>query len=224
MNRTAANPPKLLAIRTGPGAAVLPQDLKRIHLSFAFKNEDGHMGPRYVNLTRLDHGDQSLLSLNGLTSLCPHSKFWRNCLPRLKYYNPAVSMTVDRTLDQSAPAIMTLFYAPQPSTESATSAPTPLSSTTRTSTPSDHQPFDRTDTIDMQHKTDTQILQEFMNKTKAMEVPPTPEDEQIRMELEEQNLKSEKDRALMATVNKKKRDEEERIKQAKGELERMRED
>lgn len=38
----------LLAIRTGPGAAVLPKDVKRLHLRFATKIEDGHMGPRYA--------------------------------------------------------------------------------------------------------------------------------------------------------------------------------
>lgn len=39
---------KLLSIRLGSGAYVLPKDIKRIHLRFAPKINGGHMGPRYV--------------------------------------------------------------------------------------------------------------------------------------------------------------------------------
>ena len=38
---------KLLSIRLGSGAYVLPKDIKRIHLRFAPKINGGHMGPRY---------------------------------------------------------------------------------------------------------------------------------------------------------------------------------
>lgn len=41
---------KLLAIRLGSGALVLPKDVKRIHLRFAQKIDGGHMGPRYALL------------------------------------------------------------------------------------------------------------------------------------------------------------------------------
>ena len=39
---------KLLSIRLGSGAFVLPKDIKKIHLRFAPKINGGHMGPRYV--------------------------------------------------------------------------------------------------------------------------------------------------------------------------------
>lgn len=39
---------KLLSIRLGSGAYVLPKDIKKIHLRFAPKMNGGHMGPRYV--------------------------------------------------------------------------------------------------------------------------------------------------------------------------------
>jgi len=38
---------KLLSIRLGSGAFVLPKDIKKIHLRFAPKINGGHMGPRY---------------------------------------------------------------------------------------------------------------------------------------------------------------------------------
>ncbi|KAF2858328.1 hypothetical protein K470DRAFT_259919 [Piedraia hortae CBS 480.64] len=61
---------RLLDLRLGSGAVVLPKDVQRIHLRFAPRIEGGHMGPR---------------------------KFWRQELRRLKYHNPGVAMTVDRT-------------------------------------------------------------------------------------------------------------------------------
>lgn len=41
---------KLLSIRLGSGAFVLPKDIKKIHLRFAPKINGGHMGPRYALL------------------------------------------------------------------------------------------------------------------------------------------------------------------------------
>lgn len=39
---------KLLSIRLGSGAFVLPKDIKKIHLRFAPRMEGGHMGSRYI--------------------------------------------------------------------------------------------------------------------------------------------------------------------------------
>ncbi len=37
---------QLVRLRTGPGAAILPHDVTRIHMEFNHKYNDGHMGPR----------------------------------------------------------------------------------------------------------------------------------------------------------------------------------
>lgn len=37
---------KLLAIRLGSGALILPKEVKRIHMRFARRIEGGHLGPR----------------------------------------------------------------------------------------------------------------------------------------------------------------------------------
>ena len=39
---------RLLAIRLGSGALVLPKEVKRIHMRFAVNWNDGHLGPRYI--------------------------------------------------------------------------------------------------------------------------------------------------------------------------------
>ncbi len=43
---------KLLNIRYGPGAAILPSEVTRIHLEFAKRWNDGQYGPRYGRLTK----------------------------------------------------------------------------------------------------------------------------------------------------------------------------
>ena len=130
-------------------------------------------------------------------------------------------MTVDRTLDQTAPATLTLFYAQKPASDSPTASPAPISSTTSNSIPSDHQPFERTHSINMKHCTDAKILQDLMEVTKAIEVQPTPDDEVMLRDLEEQNTRSEKDRELMARVIRERKAEEARLRQARGEVEKL---
>ncbi|KAF2663523.1 hypothetical protein BT63DRAFT_461250 [Microthyrium microscopicum] len=73
---------ELMTIRIGPGAAVLPQYVTRIHMQFALQALGGHKGPR---------------------------KFWREMLPRLKYYNPAIRMSVSRPNPVGGPGIMTIY-------------------------------------------------------------------------------------------------------------------
>ncbi|OCL12519.1 hypothetical protein AOQ84DRAFT_284997, partial [Glonium stellatum] len=84
---------QLLAIRVGPGAAILPKEVAKLNLAFSQHIDGGHRGPR---------------------------KFWREMLPRLQYRNPGIPMTVTRQLDQSIPATLTIFYR-QPATTAASS-------------------------------------------------------------------------------------------------------
>ncbi|KAF2766038.1 hypothetical protein EJ03DRAFT_354280 [Teratosphaeria nubilosa] len=76
---------KLLAIRLGSGALLLPKDVTRLHLRFARHIEGGHMGPR---------------------------KFWRHELVRLQYHNPSIPMTVDRSASSTDPATLSIHFAP----------------------------------------------------------------------------------------------------------------
>lgn len=69
-------------IRNGPGAAILPPTVTKLHLEFAHKFDHGHAGPR---------------------------KFWKTHLPSLKYHNPTVPMIVNRTRDQRSTPILTIY-------------------------------------------------------------------------------------------------------------------
>ncbi|CAL3972497.1 hypothetical protein PZA11_004398 [Diplocarpon coronariae] len=183
----------LLAIRIGPGAAVLPSEVTRIHMDFARDIEDGHYGPR---------------------------KFWRICLPRLKYHNPAVPMTVNRTNDQAGPALMTIHFT---SAQAAATIKTEISSTTNAQTSSAPvpqsragPPTERTETINMKHRSQSEILDQLLALTKARVIRPTAEEIKMIQEIEKQKVRSEKDALLTAEVVAKRKREEAFMATARG--------
>ncbi|KAI4097470.1 MAG: hypothetical protein L6R37_006799 [Teloschistes peruensis] len=181
---------QLYNIRLGQGAAILPKDIKRIHLDFAFKISDGHFGAR---------------------------KVWRNYLPRLKYHNPAVSMTVNRSQDQAGPATLTIFYAsPHDSSTSSPSSAAPSSSSTSITSTSDHTPFERAETIGMKHRHESQILSDLLNLTKATPIVASPEEVAELQALADEKKRSEADRARNAAYTEQKRQEKALLDQARG--------
>lgn len=168
---------------------MLPRDVKRIHLDFAIKFDNGHFGAR---------------------------KFWRNYLPRLKYHNPAVSMTVNRTKDQDGPAILTVFFAPPSRLASTTSSPAPLSTATFDTAPCEHAPFDRVKTIDMKQIRDSEIMSLLMTLTKATQVMATAEDKAELEEMREDNEIRRQDALIGAKYREKVREEKALLEQARG--------
>jgi len=147
-------------------------------------------------------------------------KVWREYLPRLKYHNPAVSMTVDRSPEQSGPATLSVFFAPIANTgsNSATASPAPTSSTSGDKAPSDHTPWERVEAIDMKHKKPEEILERLMEVTRAQAVVASGEEEVEVRELEEQRLRSERDREEVMAYNEKVRQERALLEQARGAL------
>ncbi|KAI5269039.1 hypothetical protein E4T47_07358 [Aureobasidium subglaciale] len=179
----------LLAIRLGPGAAVLPKEISRVHMRFAPKIDGGHMGSK---------------------------KFWRHELVRLKYHNPAIPMTIDRTALQTDPALMTIFFADPEA--SPTSGAAPTTSTSGDKEPSNYSPSSRTETIDMTGRTPEHILTDFMKITSATQVEATQEELESLRSLEEQRVRSERDSKLSLEVREKKKREESLLAQARGDL------
>ncbi|KAI0131255.1 CI-B8 domain-containing protein [Daldinia grandis] len=170
-----------MSLRHGPGAAILPPEITRIHMDFAMKWNDGHLGPR---------------------------KFWKTCLPRLKFWNPAIPMLVNRTSDQSAPAKMSIYFRQAslgsdiPSALTTKLSELPLARQPQSSTSNAHpapepEEGERVVTIDMKNVHSDVILDEFMAKTGATLIHPTP-DEQVEMrQMEELGEKAAIDRAIM---------------------------
>ncbi|GME49166.1 50s ribosomal protein Mrp49 [Neofusicoccum parvum] len=177
---------ELLAIRVGPGAAVLPKDVKRITMRMAPKIDDGHRGPK---------------------------RFFKYILPRLKYRNPAVPITVDRKAAQTDPAVMTIIFG-----EAGTNATTSTSNAAATSAPSGASSNDRVVTIQMKHKSESEILQQLYDATGAQELEPTELEREELRELEERKERSKKDSERMIEVNRQRKREAQMLAAARGEI------
>lgn len=140
---------------------------------------------------------------------------------RLKYHNPAIPMTIDRTAAQTEQALLSVHYAnpsaPQTSS-SATSSPAARDSTTKSSTPSDAASTERVETINMTHSNNSDILQALVRLTNAYPIEPTAEEKEELAVLEEQRIRSEAAAKLSAEVRAKQKREQELLEQARGEM------
>ncbi|KAI0202991.1 CI-B8 domain-containing protein [Astrocystis sublimbata] len=199
----------LLALRHGPGAAVLPPEITRIHLDFALRWNDGHMGPR---------------------------RFWRECLPRLKYWNPAIPMLVNRRDEIGGPATMSIYF--RQATISGSSSPSdsalsmaevvrnmlPLAQQPHSSVKNEHpapppSEGERIVEIDMKNVHSDAILTEFLAKTGASPVQPTPSEQAEMRQVEDRREVGAIDRALVKKYIDDKRREERMLALAKKEAE-----
>ena len=143
-------------------------------------------------------------------------KFWRNHLPRLKYYNPTVSMTVNRTNDPTAPATLLIHFAPPSSSPSATASPAPSSSTTPSTAPSQHHPIDRIEAVDVRNMRDNEILTRVLELTEAVPYEATPEELAELKEVEDFKRSSGRDREAQARLNETRKQEQALLDQARG--------
>lgn len=142
----------------------------------------------------------------------------------MKYHNPAVPMTVD-TLKEQTPdteALMSIHFTTQNpdhlTSDSATASPAPTESTTTSSTPGEHDPVDRVETIDMKHKTESQILEEVLRLTGAYTIEATEQEKEELRELEVQRVESERDAAAARERRAAAKREKELLEQARGEI------
>lgn len=149
-------------------------------------------------------------------------KFWHNCLPRLKYHNPAVPMTINRTDDQEGPALMTIHFTT--ASEAANTKP-PISTTASqelsvapVAPPTREAQTERIVQINMKHRHESEILSALMAATKAKALEPTAEEKELMRTLEEARKLSETDSKRSKAVNEKRRAQEAVLAQARGEL------
>ncbi|KAJ0167655.1 hypothetical protein CTA2_1314 [Colletotrichum tanaceti] len=164
----------ILQIRFGPGAATLPPDVTRIHMEFAKRAEAGHVGPK---------------------------KFWREMLPRLKYYNPAIPMVVNRKANVEGTAIMSVYFSATGAPVNPSTLPQPPSSAIDSSkAPPPLEGVERVVKIDMKNKHSEEILRHFLAETKARVILPGPEDENEMKAVEELKATGEVNRQRTAKI------------------------
>ncbi|TVY43708.1 hypothetical protein LSUB1_G000642 [Lachnellula subtilissima] len=177
---------ELLRLKVGGGAAILPPEVTRLHMDFVMTYDDGHKGPR---------------------------NFWRNDLRRLKFYNPAIPMTVSRTENPDDPALMTIHFA---SASAAASIPPPVSTTP--ATPSSPASTGRTEVFNIKSRKRYEILEQLMTLTNAKKIEPTEQELNEIRELGAKREQSAKDSTLSQKVNARKKQEKRRMAIARGEL------
>ncbi|KAK6345566.1 hypothetical protein TWF718_007477 [Orbilia javanica] len=140
---------KLYSIRNGTGAAILPPNISRIALSFNYKSNNGHMGPR---------------------------KFFRECLPRLKYHNPEVDMIVTRKPDLEGPATLTVHFSDIPVENTLQLKKKQTAPVVRETT--------STLEIDMLNRYPDDIMEELVQKTSATLYSEPPRSQELDEEAE----------------------------------------
>ena len=167
----------------------MPKNVKRIHLDFAPKINDGHFGAR---------------------------KVWRKYLPRLKYHNPAISMTVNRSHDQEGPATLTVVFASPPKISSATASPPPFLSKDTFTTSSGYAPADRIATIDMKHKKESEILSRLLELTRGIPYEASSDELVELRDVDDEKRRRERHREAQAKLNEVRRREKALLNLARG--------
>ncbi|RFU80966.1 ribosomal mrp49 [Trichoderma arundinaceum] len=189
-NSTYTTPAQLINIRCGPGAAVLPAEVTRIHMDFALRLKGGHMGAR---------------------------KFWKEYLPRLKYHNPSVPMIVNRHDQNQLPPTMTIYLRKPNSSTAASSEPLAQPSSSRTNLSKAQPPTadERVVHIDMTNKHSSHILEFFMAETRAVPLQPTNEEIAEMQSLETLRKNADVDRERVRQLRLEKKKEEDMLKRAR---------
>lgn len=125
-------------------------------------------------------------------------------------------MTVNREVEQTGPATLSIHFTAVPRSASAIASAASSSSSDPSTTPSDHNPSKRVETIDMKHKHESEILSKLLEMTKAKPYE-ISEEEQIELEEAESFTRnSQRDREAQARLNEVKWQEQALLDQARG--------
>ncbi|OAQ72930.1 50S ribosomal protein Mrp49 [Pochonia chlamydosporia 170] len=178
---------KLINLRCGPGAAILSPEVTRIHMDFATRMSDGHMGAR---------------------------KFWRQYLPRLKYHNPSIPMILNRHDSNALPPVMTIYMRTS-ATASTAETSQPASSRTNLSKAQPPSADEKIVTIDMKNKHSSDILEYFLAETRAKVLQPTNTEIAEIQSLEAMNKQAVLDRERVRALRAEKKKEEDMLKRAR---------
>lgn len=170
--------------------------------------------------------------------------FWREYLPRLKYHNPRIPMTVEKISNENGPAKLWVTLSTSSSSSSSaaasSSSSTPNNTTTATSsttasdtttdqqTPTQPQPTKEilVTTVDKQ---ESEIFASFIDTIKlgtgekrgllkVTYVEPTPDDLVAMKELEDRRKTAEADQKRNRELREKAMAEEELLRRARGEM------
>lgn len=193
--------------------------------------DDGHMGARYAHPLAKSNPQQSLphVSVNhslprirlianqrnlGGRGRVVSRKFWRECLPRLKYHNPSIPMIVNRHDQNQSSPLLTIYLRTKSATDGSPSAQ-PASSRTNLSKAQPPGPNEKTVAIDMKNKHSSDILEYFIAETRAKPVQASKEEIAEMQYLGGMKKQAEIDRERVRQLRAEKKKEEEMLKRAR---------
>ncbi|KAK2744034.1 hypothetical protein FQN57_004487 [Myotisia sp. PD_48] len=186
---------RLLQVRVGLGATIFPSassnisPLARLHLSYAQKSQGSHLGAR---------------------------KFWRQCLPRLKYYNPGLKITVTQTKDEAVPPLLTLYFA-KPSDGSISNPSSPESKVVDNLAPPPME-SESVQTLDIRDLDYSQIWERVKSATSAEDMKPSEEDTQEVEELERNKVQAKIDKERVSKARRARKDQLKMLAAAQAEI------
>ncbi|OJJ82821.1 mitochondrial 54S ribosomal protein mL61 [Aspergillus glaucus CBS 516.65] len=190
----------ILDVTVGTGAAILPAPqtatkefpaITRLHLTYAQKIYNGHQGARH---------------------------FWRQCLPRLKYHNPSIPITVKQTEEQDGPAALTIYFAENASNAATLNAAKDINDKYAPAAGES----EKTAVVDLRDLDWKRIWDKVRVMTGAKEVQASAKEEEEVKKLEQMAVQSVKDQERNAKIRQTKRDQERMLQEARGEVERLR--
>lgn len=162
-----------------------------MHLTYAQKIYNGHQGARH---------------------------FWRQCLPRLKYHNPSIPITVKQTGEQDGPAALTIYFSENASNAATLNAAKDINDKYA---PAAAQ-SEKTAVVDLRDLDWKRIWDKVRIMTGAKEVQASAKEEEEVKKLEQMAVQSVKDQERNAKIRQTKRDQERMLQEARGEVERLR--
>lgn len=144
-------------------------------------------------------------------------RFWRTCLPRLKYHNPGVGISVKQIDDQSKPAMLTVYFA-RPEGKAAEAAEIKMEDSFAPAP----RPSEYVKAIDVRNQQVSEIWEKLKAATGAQETKVSEADRKEMEDNEKQLQQSEIDRQRVASIRQAKKDQEKMLEAAKAEVEKQR--
>ncbi|KAF1978237.1 hypothetical protein BU23DRAFT_587197 [Bimuria novae-zelandiae CBS 107.79] len=191
--KRARNLRQLLWIRNGPGAIQLPKEVTKIHLEFH---------PKLIG-----------------SAFRGARHFWHEMMPRMKYRNPTVPMSVTRHKDPNGGAYLHIYTSTATPASSQTTNPPGTANASpeasNTLTPDTTEP---THTFEIKTLHESEILDLLVEKTGAVVLRTPPEEAQEMEEFKEFEVRAEKDRIEVRERLLRERREAQLLKLARGEV------
>jgi large subunit ribosomal protein MRP49 len=140
-------------------------------------------------------------------------------LPRIKYRNPAIPISIARHTDPDGPSLLHIYTRQVTATQAPNTTPSaPPSATPNPQTTLVPDTSAPTHTLNIRDQSESEILEQLVRTVGATPIEPTEQERQEMREMDEKRERSEKDRVEVREKLIRERREQELLKLARGEV------